>query len=529
MTTSIPAVTYPVPAEPVRGDVALAYGTLAAGVRLVTGYPGSPATGTFDALVALTRPGELDIHWAPNEKVAVEEAFGASLAGARALVVVKSVGLNIGLDPLATLSLSGTYAGMVILLGDDPGGWSSQNEQDTRWLARVAEVPIVEPIAVEQAAAVMAQAFAWSEALALPVIVRITRAMSLAKGQIEAPWRLPPFGRRFYRQRNRWIVLPYLVEQRHDALHAKLGQFAAMLAASPYDVAAGQNPAGQNPAGQNPAGDGPLGVVGAGFMWSKARDALGAHAGVRLLGLTSSWPLPEEALIAWLRPLRRVLVLEEGGPFIEEQLAALAQRAGLATEVLGRHTRTVPLEGEVLPERVAAALAALDSTYRVQAAAVAQPPMPSTVPLCPDCPYRPVFEALIRCMERHGGRTRHIIVGETGCMVRANLPPMELFDVKHGLGSGLGIAMGLARADERQHVVALVGDSSFFHSDINAMPYVVQHQVPMTVVVLDNGTTALTGGQAHPGSAADERGDVREWTADLVEVIAGCGLAPQGL
>ena len=149
--------------------------------------------------------------------------------------------------------------------------------------------------------------------------------------------------------------------------------------------------------------------------------------------------------------------------------------------------------------------------------------MPSTVALCDDCPYRPVFTALIGAMERNGGRDQHIVVGETGCMVRANLPPMELFDVKYSLGSGLGIGLGLALSQREQRVVTLVGDSSFFHSDINAMPYAAQLDPPMVMVVLDNGTTALTGGQAHPGSPQGERGECRTAFADLEQVISGCG------
>src|SRR5690554_1427862 len=158
-------------------------GSAGAGVGVVSGYPGSPATGVFDALLARTAPGDLQIGWAPNEKVAMEIAIGASLGGARSLVVLKSVGMNIGLDPLATMTYTGCHKGMVILLGDDPGAWGSQNEQDSRWLARVAEVPVVEPTSVAQAAALMAQAFVWSESLGVPVIVRIVGSLALSRSE----------------------------------------------------------------------------------------------------------------------------------------------------------------------------------------------------------------------------------------------------------------------------------------------------------------------------------------------------------
>jgi indolepyruvate ferredoxin oxidoreductase alpha subunit len=224
--------------ETLRGDQALAWGALAAGVTVVSGYPGSPATGVFDAFMSMAGGDEASpkagthIQWAPNEKVALELAYGASLAGARALVVLKSVGLNIALDPLATMVLSGCHAGLVILLGDDPGGWGSQNEQDSRWLARVAEVPVVEPTSVHHAAALMTQAYAWSESLGTPVIVRVTGALTLAQGDVEEPWQLPPFEQGLIRQRDRWVVLPANVVARRRSQHRRLRQIQTQFARS---------------------------------------------------------------------------------------------------------------------------------------------------------------------------------------------------------------------------------------------------------------------------------------------------------
>jgi indolepyruvate ferredoxin oxidoreductase alpha subunit len=221
-------------------------------------------------------------------------------------------------------------------------------------------------------------------------------------------------------------------------------------------------------------------------------------------------------------------VVEEGGPFVEQSVRALAQRARLPAEILGKQDGSLPAEGELAEADLARALAGLDGAIRPElgdAGDAVDRAMPSRVPLCDDCPYRPAFEALLRAMERHGGRQSHIVIGETGCMVRANLPPMELFDVKYSLGSGLGLGMGLAASDSEHRVVALVGDSSFFHTGINAMPLAAQLDLPMLVVVLDNGTTALTGGQAHPGSSTDERGQRRRG-ADLAELIRACGVEP---
>ena len=504
----------------VRGDVALAQGALAAGVQVVTGYPGSPATGVFEYL---QQAGEFaHIEWAANEKVAMELAAGASLGGSRAMVVLKSVGLNVGLDPLATLSMTGCRAGLVILLGDDPGGWGSQNEQDSRWLARVAEVPIVEPTSVRQSAALVAQAFAWSEAVGMPIIVRATRSLTRDEGHVEPAWQLPPSRRRFLRRRNRWVSYPPLVVRRHRSGHRRLRQMAHLLEASPYDTCSGQ---------------GHLGVIAAGHTFSKLLQVLDdsdpsapscdslPELPLAVQGLSSSWPLPEQSLARWLRPIDQLLVLEEGSSFIEEQLYVLIHRLGLHTKVHGRTSRALPLEGELTLYDIDAALQSLWPTWPAKIGRqTPRPPEPSE--LCEDCLYRPIFDALARAMEKHGGPSRFLVIGETGCMVQANERPWELFDVKLSLGSALGLALGMSLSDTRRRVVALVGDSCFFHSDFNALPQLVAIDPHMLIIILDNGTTALTGGQAHPGSATDSLGRPRHGAVAIPELCRACGVAP---
>ncbi len=493
--------------ETLRGDEALALGALAADARFLTGYPGSPATGVFEALVARTTPASLYAEWAANEKVAVEMAIGAALAGVRSLVVLKSVGLNIALDPLATFTYTWCPAGLVILVGEDPGGGGSQNEQDTRWLARVAECPVIEVPDVAQAGPLMAQAFAWSEAMGLPIIVRVTTGLVRSQGYSAPIWELPVRRKGFTRKDDGWAVYPAVVVRKHHSLHTRLRQFQAMLAASPYDVSSG-------------AGDGELGVLCAGHTWAKAQPLLERQPDLARLTLASAWPLPEEGLVAWLGSRRKVLVLEEGGPFVEEQLRALVQRAGLTCAIVGRAERAAPLEGELAPDDIARAVELLRGARPAELTSRPAPGAPGRTPLCPDCPYRPIFQALEAAMARNGGRSRHIVVGETGCMVRAM--DSGLFDVKYSLGSALGIAIGLARHVANRRVVALVGDSCFFHSEINALAG-LGADLPLTVIVLDNGATALTGGQPHPGSTVDARHAVRR-PVSIRALATACGL-----
>lgn len=501
------------PLETVRGDEALALGALAAGIGLAVGYPGAPATGIFEALARFSAPGQITLEWAANEKVAMEMAIGASLAGARALVVVKGVGLNIALDPLATMSYAGCHTGLVIAVGDDPGGWSSQNEQDSRWLARLAEVPIVEATETATAAALMAQAFAWSEGLYTPVILRLTRGLAQERAPLrEPPWHLPPSVGRFLRKEDRWMVYPRVVVRRRHSLHRRLRTFQQAVEGSPYDPLLGK---------------GGLGILAAGHTFSKMHNLLKEDEDeVSLLGLASTWPLPEERLTRWMRTLRRLLILEEGGAFVEEQIRALAQRAGLTLEILGRANRALPEEGELTEEDLRRGLEALQAEgpfARVNT--FTDPPIPPSS-LCEDCPYRPTFDALRAAMGRLGGRERYLVVGETGCMVRDI--SSGLFDVKYSLGSALGIALGLALHQRQQRVIALVGDSCFFHSEVNALSTLVQRQVPVTVILLDNASTAQTGGQPHPGTPYDARRLPRE-RVEIERIIAAYGLEPEVL
>jgi len=468
--------------DPITGAQALAEGALAARVQVVSGYPGSPATAVLDQLA---RHDLRHINWAANEKVAAEIVAGASLGGSRSALVLKSVGLNIALDPLATLSMTGCRAGMIILLGDDPGATGSQNEQDSRWLARTAELPVVEPTSVADSAALVAQAFAWSESAETPIIVRFTTSLARATGHPNAPWKLPPSARRFLHKEYRWVSYPPVAQRRHKALHRRLRAIADMFEASPYDRA---------------TGSGPLGVVAVGHTATQVSALLDnlpvALKGEppALLSLASSWPLPAKSLAQWLACRERLLVLEEGGPFVEEQLAALCHGQRIDIEILGRHNDTIPSQGALSAAAISQGLNALDSRYGTLSPQAAQP-LP--IDLCPGCLYRPLFASLTQAMNAIG-RRRFITVGETGCVVRGLTHDETFLDVKLSLGSALGLGLGLAASDSKQRIVALVGDSSLLHSDLNALPQLAATQPNMLVIVLQNGSAALTGGQPYP-------------------------------
>lgn len=508
------------------GSEALAWGALDAGVQFVTGYPGSPATAAVEALLRTgVDPAVVRIEWAINEKSAADAALGVSLAGGRALVCLKNVGLNVALDALMVANLAPGDGALVILVGDDPGGWGSQNEEDSRPLAAAAEVPLLEPGSVAEARAVMRYAFDLSERVKIAVVVRVVRALIVDQGPAGRHLELVRLGAGAARlerqpglqgwtqgQPGRWLALPIQVVALHRQLQAKMAAVRAEFEET-----------GLN----REAGEGPLGIIAAGQTGSKLAEVMGTGHGrpLRVLRLTTLQPLPERQIVAFLRATERVLVLEETAPLVETAVQALAQRCGLALPILGRASGHVPGAGELFAPEIALALAGLDPGGSWPAAKTSGGGriMPSRQSLCDGCPYIPVVEGLLAAMARHGGREAFFVSGETGCLVRAHLPPWEVLDAKYSMGSSIGLAAGLARAGIGQRVIALSGDSAFLHNGLGELIDTVLAGVTVLVIVLDNGTTALSGGQPHPGSAHDAQGRPRR-PVDLAALVRAAGV-----
>jgi indolepyruvate ferredoxin oxidoreductase alpha subunit len=510
----------------ISGAQALARGAIEAGISLVAGYPGSPATAVVNSILALTSPDAVQVEWTSNEKVAVEIVYGASVGGQRALLCVKGVGLNIALDPLMALNLAGCNTGLVILVGDDPGGWGSQNEQDSRVLAMAAELPMLEPTTVSDARAAMDRAFCLSEEIGLPVLVRVTRALVLAEGPsqpVEIPDESQVRGLQslapppYQPGSRRWVVLPVNVVPYHHRLIQRLENVQTRFEDSSLNGV---------------AGDGPLGVIAAGFVYQKLLDLLGGSvpADLRVLRVGTFHPLPPRMVASFLHSVTSALVLEETAPLVERAVRAIAQQAGLVVPIYGRDTDHVAPVGELFAPQIAGALDCFDgpdlglrTQFREEETGR---PMPSRDPLCDGCPYIPTFDALIQVMEQLGGREAFIVVGDPGCLVRGQLPPYEMMNVKTSLGSSIGMATGVALSqragDGDKRVVALSGDSSFLHTGFNGLVDAVQVGANMLVLILDNGTTALSGGQPHPASRLDARGRPRRGV-DLAGLARAAG------
>lgn len=498
------------------GEEALAHAALAAGVRVVAGYPGSPSSGVVETLAHDAKTAGIHVEWSTNERVAFEVALGASIAGARSMAAMKGVGMNVALDPIMAANLTGVGAGLVILLGDDPGAWASQNEQDTRALAAFAELPMLEPATPQQGYEMIAAAFELSERVSLPVIVRETRRYAGYRGAVTSGSQRarPAVALRDIaadRPSRRWMPSTDNAVALHAGLHRKLEAAQQAFEGSVFN---------------SERGKGTLGVLAAGFADTKARDLLkarGASDPFRWFRLGTLHPLPTSALTRFLRCVSRVLVLEEGEPFVERGLHALANRARLNTEILGRETGHVPREGELLDAHVAAALnryspGCMDATglsAESQAAELrarqkrGKPPTYLTADegLCQGCPYTPTFDALRDALSERDENA--VFLADPGCGVRLRVPPFEMLDVKLSLSSCIGIASGIARVDPARRVIAFPGDSAFFHSGVTDLINAAYNRVRILVLILDNGTTALSGFEPHPGVGRDAMGEPR--------------------
>jgi indolepyruvate ferredoxin oxidoreductase alpha subunit len=483
------------------GAQALARGAIEAGVSLVTSYPGAPATAVVNSIIQSTTSDQARVEWTANEKVAIEMAFGGSMAGVRSLLCVKGVGLNIGLDPLMAFNLSGVNAGLVILVGDDPGSWGSQNEQDSRTLAVAAEIPLIEPTSVPKAHSAMREAFRLSEETGLPVIVRVTRALVQAEAEVPAEsvgkTAPPP---QFQREFMRWVVLPINVVPYHRRLLERMDQVRAQFESSPFNGIAG--------IGQH-------GIIAAGWSYQKTLEAMGNKVPpeLRILRLGSFNPLPDELVTGFLQSVETCLVVEETAPLVERAVQAVAQSRGLCLPIHGRDSGHIPRVGEVFSPHIAAAMNQLLPQLNLSEEGKTSRPMPSREPLCEGCFYIPTFDALLDVIDEIGGRENAIIVGDPGCMVKAQMEPYQLMDVKNSLGAsigmGAGIATALAQEGTDKYVIAICGDSGFLHSGFMGLVDAARVNARMLVLILDNGTTALSGGQPHPGSPVAARGQPR--------------------
>ena len=444
------------------GNEAVARAARDAGVALGAGYPGTPST---EILEEFSRQGGR-AQWAPNEKVAFEVALGAAFAGARALVTMKHVGLNVAADPFFTAAYTGVVGALVVADADDPGMASSQDEQDNRRYAVAAGVPMLEPSDSQEAYDYFLLAVEVSERWHLPVMLRLTTRVCHSKTIVRPlPPSPPVHPPHFEHDVKGRVMIPAYARPAHRRLRAKLAEIAA------WNEAEGPTAVTE--------GDAALGLVAAGVAFAHAREAAPA---ARVLKPGMTYPLPLERIRAFAAGVGRCVVIEEGDPYMVEALRA----AGVAVEGKAEMYRF----GELNVERVSRIVAGDTSP---------EPALPAGKPpeLCPGCPHRNVFEALrdLDC----------IVTGDIGCYTLGVLPPFSAMDTCVCMGAAIGVGLGLRHTlppVEARRVVSVIGDSTFVHSGITGMVEMVYNPPPTghVLVILDNATTAMTGLQEHPGT-----------------------------
>ncbi len=490
------------------GNEAIVRGALEAGVNVVTCYPGTPSSEVPDTFRRLRDCGRYHLEYSVNEKVALETGAGASLAGAKALVTMKHVGVNVAADPLMTMTYTGLPGGLVLLSADDPGCWSSQNEQDNRTYARFAQMPCFEPATAQEAKDMTKAAFELARSTGRPVMLRTTTRVNHLRGPVslgplpEGPAEIVPFER----NPRRFVPVPAVARARHRVLVDEMTGVAKQSEVTAFN---------------KDSGAGNVAVVASGISRAYLHDALldlpGADK-VRVFELGFTWPLPDKRLLELMRSVSALLVLEEGEPLVENHLRSLAQKNGLSLNIRGK-AGTLTVFGEYSVPLVRDALLPLLGSNAPTSCGLDCLELPQRPPnLCAGCAHRSAFYA-VRKLFGDGA----YYSSDIGCYTLGLLPPLATADFLFCMGSSISAGSGFARASGKT-VVAFIGDSTFFHSGMTGLANAVFNRHNLLVVVLDNGTTAMTGHQPNPGVVQEVLGDGCVHL-DIESVVKGLGVA----
>ena len=496
--------------EFLMGNAAIARGAIAAGLNVVSGYPGTPSTEVLET-AAKCNDGSLYVEWSVNEKAALELGAGAAYSGARCMVTMKQVGLNVASDPLMSLAYIGVKGGMVILVADDPGPISSQTEQDTRHFASFSKLPCFDPSSVQEAYDMIQQAFEYSERYHTPVLFRPTTRVCHGYASIEVKDESEykenqPEG--FVRDPSKWVIFPRLSFKAHGDIEKRNTELSKVFSESGLDPVF--------------KGEGRRGIATHGISYTYTKEALKAlDISVPLFKVGTPFPFPEEAAKAFLEGLDEVLCIEELDPIIERELIYVCGKFGLKTKIYGKQTGNIPAAGEntcASVKRAAAGFMGIDLPAEEKADDV--PPLPVRPPvLCAGCPHRASFYAVKQAMKG----SKSVFCGDIGCYTLGNAMPLDMVDTCLCMGAGVNITQGIGRIAPDTKCFAFVGDSTFFASAITGVVNAVYNQADMTLIVLDNSTTAMTGHQPHPGTGRTMMGQVVD-KVSIEQVLGGIGV-----
>ncbi len=505
------------------GNEAFAHAALEAGVRVVAGYPGTPSSELIETVAAEHAAGRaqgVHVEWSTNEKAALELLAGAACCGARVLFTCKQVGLNVASDALMSLNYLGVKGGTVLFVADDPGPISSQTEQDTRRFAAFAKVPVLDPATPEQGFAMMKAAFDLSERYRTPVIVRPTTRIDHASAffDVADQTQARPVPEEGFERGPQWVIFPKRAFEGHGEINDRLPAIAHDFSADPLLAAFNPQTEGGGPRGEAPR----FGIMAGGVSAAYAREALrmveerAAEQGLsvpayRFIQVGTPYPFPEEAVAPFAEGLDQILVLEELDHVLEDALLAFAGKTHASFDVRGKLTGDARDRGENdvddVSERIARFFGvALATPPRLAYQASEDAPLPVRPPvLCAGCPHRGSFYAVKRAL----GKRPAVLCGDIGCYTLGNAKPLDAVDTCLCMGAGITMAQGFSVTEPQKKQVAFVGDSTFFASGLTGVVNAVYNGHDVTIAVLDNATTAMTGSQPHPGTGGTLMGPKR--------------------
>ncbi len=489
------------------GNEAIARGVIEAGTGFVSCYPGTPSSEIPDTLFRLSPSAEYHFEYSTNEKVAMEVAGGASLAGVPSVATMKHVGVNVAADPLMTLSYIGTPGGLLVVSADDPGCHSSQNEQDNRYYCRLGGIPCFEPATAQECKDMARAALEFSRKWQQPVLLRTTTRVNHLRGVVQfgepAPCRSKA---EFIREPKRFVPVPAVARMRHPKLLENLEMARSEAEKSFFNRVSDK---------------GSLGIIATGVSRAYAKDCLeeDPRLDCRLLELGMTYPLPEKSIAKFLREVDKVLVLEELEPIVESAVQELAHREGIPVTIRGKGDELNRL-GEYSAGSVRKTLlemSGLEDRNVAQDCGADTSDLPMRPPnLCAGCPHRGTYFAVRKIFGDEA-----VYSSDIGCYTLGLLPPLNAADFLLCMGSSVSAGCGMAQAQNKP-VVAFIGDSTFFHSGITGLVNAVYNEHDLLLVVMDNSTTAMTGHQPHPGVGSTPVGE--KPALDIQKIVHGCGI-----
>jgi len=476
--------------EFLSGNEAVARGALEAGVQMAVGYPGTPSTEILETVAA--RYPSVYSQWSPNEKVAFEVGIGASIGGARALVTMKHVGLNVAADPFMTFAYTGVNAGFVVVSADDPEMHSSQNEQDNRIFARFAKIPFLEPADSQESKDMLLRAFEMSEKYDSPVMLHMTTRISHSKGIVEVsdPGQVPEH--EFVKNPSKYVMIPSNARGRHVIVEDRLEELKQLAETTDLNVIESNGSK--------------IGIITGGVAYHYTKEVV---PDFDYLKIGMGYPLPMDKIRKFVESHDRVIVVEELEPFFEEQI----RTEGINVD--GK--KYFGHRGELSPHRVAKGLKDAGVIDKVNEVAIASESLfPRPPVLCPGCPHRGAFMAL--------KKLKVAVTGDIGCYTLGVLEPLNAMDTCICMGASIGNAIGMEKVQgSKKGTVAVIGDSTFFHSGITGLVDAVYNKSNVTVIILDNRTTAMTGGQQHPSTGKTLMGE-DAGVIDIEKLVIALGI-----